>query len=124
MEIRVTDTPISLSGINELAAQQFGNLIKATVDVEKGVIAIGGELHADEEQVLLDAESEQRNLWGINLYPKKFGTEDFVEFDSMINLRPSQGNMSRGVEREGVRKQIWDIVGRLIVDDNESGHAT
>jgi len=123
MDIKVTGTPITIAEVSKLASQQFGNLIKATVDVEQGIIALGGELHADEEQTLLEADSKQKNLWGIILYPEKFGTEDFVEFDSMINIRPSQGNMSRGVENESVRKQIWDVVSRIVVDEDKTKRA-
>ena len=92
----------------------FGNLVKAVIDVEKGIIAVDAELHADEEALLLENGSEQKNLWGINLYPELSG-EDFIEFDSMINLRPSQGNRSRGVEDLEIQKKIIEIVNKLII---------
>ncbi|MEK7077261.1 MAG: DUF5674 family protein, partial [Patescibacteria group bacterium] len=98
----------------EIAKSQFGNLVKAVVDVEKGVIAIGGELHTDEEAVLLDDGSRQEHLWGINLYPEETG-EEFIEFDSMINVRPSSGNRSRGVESEDIREKIKVIVSKFIL---------
>ena len=97
-----------------MAAEQFGDFVKAVVDVGRGVMAIGGELHADEEALLLEHGARQANLWGINLYPER-PTAELVEFDSMINVRPSQGNRSRGVEDALVRRQIQDIVGRLVV---------
>lgn len=77
-------------------------------------MAIGGNLHSDEEAILLDNGSAQDHLWGINLYPEA-GGEEFIEFDSMINVRPSLGNQSRGVENEDVRKKIKAIVGKLIL---------
>lgn len=123
VDIRITKTPISITEVRQLASQQFGNLIKATVDVEQGVIALGGELHADEEQILLDADSKQKNLWGINLYPDKYGTKDFVEFDSMINLRPSQGNMSFSVEDEDIKCKIWDVICRIIIEKDAGKRA-
>lgn len=99
-----------------MAQKQFGNLIKATVDVKKRMMAIGGELHADEEQLLLEKGSVQVNLWGINLYPAKFNGAGFIEFDSMINIRPSQQNMSREVEDKQTRQLISEIVSELIKD--------
>lgn len=114
MNIQIIKDPISKSVLSEIAKSQFGNLVKAVVDVEKGVIAIGGELHTDEEAVLLDDGSRQEHLWGINLYPEETG-EKFIEFDSMINVRPSSGNRSRGVESEDIREKIKVIVSKFIL---------
>ena len=86
---------------------------EAVVDVEQGIMAIGGELHSDEEAVLLDQRSEQRHLWGINLYPDK-PLNEWIEFDSMINVRPSGGNRSRSVESSDIRETITRIVNRLV----------
>ena len=76
-------------------------------------MAVDAELHADEEEVLLERGSAQANLWGINLYPDVVG-EDWIEFDPMINLRPSQGNRSRGVDDPMVRRRIVEVVSRLV----------
>jgi len=96
-----------------MAEKMFGNIVKAVVDVERGIMAIDGELHADEQALLLENGSEQKNLWGINIYPDKIG-EDFVEFDSVINIRPSQQNRSRGVDNPEIRQKILDIVNKLV----------
>ena len=69
-------------------------------------MVIDAELHADQEKVLLENDSRQENLWGINLYPDDFQDEDFIEFDSMINLRPSWGNRSRGVDDENIHDEM------------------
>ena len=114
MDIEVIQEPISIKKLQDIAAHQFGIFVKAVVDIEKQLMAIGGELHADEEATLLDQGSLQQNLWGINLYPAKSGDE-FVEFDSMINVRPSQGNMSRAVEDIETQKTIRKIVEKLVV---------
>jgi hypothetical protein len=76
-------------------------------------MALGGELHSDEEALLIENGSEQKNLWGINIYPE-IKDENWIEFDSMINLRPSQGNRSRGVDNPEIRKKIIEIVNNLI----------
>jgi hypothetical protein len=113
MEITIVRDAISREALTEIAKQQFGDMVKAVVDVEQGVMAIAGELHSDEEAVLLDQGSAQRHLWGINLYPDK-SINEWIEFDSMINVRPSGGNRSRYVESSDVREAITRIVSRLI----------
>lgn len=112
--MKIVNSPISLAHLQALAKTRFGNLVKAVVDVEKGVLAVDADLHADEEAALLATKSNQENLWGINLYPEFFGKEDFVEFDSMINLRPSMNNTSRSVDDPNIRKKIITIISRLI----------
>lgn len=105
--------PISRGRLGELAEAGFGDMIKAVVDCRRRVMVVGGELHADEEQWLLESGSAQADLWGINLYPAD-SSQDWIEFDSMINVRPAQGNPSRGVESEDTRATIRSIVEELI----------
>src|SRR4249920_3804935 len=97
--------PVALGDLQRLAREQFGDFVKAVVDVEQGIMALGGELHADDEAFLLDRGSEQRDLWGINIHPFK-GRAEWVEFDSLINIRPAAGNLSRSVEAEETRQRI------------------
>ena len=99
--------------LKEMAVQTFGNLIKAVVDVDRGLLALDGELHSDLEVLLPENGSKQKNLLGINLYPDMQG-EDFIEFDSIINMRPSQDNRSRGVEDKELHKKIIEIVNKRI----------
>jgi hypothetical protein len=113
MKIVDKKAKISKKELVEMSQRMFGNLVKAVVDVEKGIMAVDAELHADEEACLLEKGSEQKNLWGINLYPE-VKKEDFVEFDSMINLRPSQGNRSRNVEDKNLQEKIMEIVNDLV----------
>jgi len=96
-----------------MAEGRFGNLVKAVVDVERKIMAVDGELHADEEALLLENGSLQENLWGINIYPDLKGSER-IEFDSVINIRPSQGNRSRGVDDPVVRERIVQTVTGLM----------
>jgi hypothetical protein len=110
---RVIRERISRAEVRELAQQRFGDMVKASVDIRRGVIAIGGELHADEESLLLEDGSVQADVWGINIYPEESG-DDWIEFDSMINVRPSQGNRSRGVDDPAIREQIRRVVERLV----------
>lgn len=101
---------LSLAELCQMADQMYSSLVKADVDIEKGVIVFDLELHADGEAELLASGSNQQDIWGINLYPEHFGSEEFVEFDSMINIRPRQGNRSRGIADPGIRQRIWDLV--------------
>lgn len=115
MNIRIITAPIAIDEVDKMAKGQFGELIKAAVDIKKQIIALGGDLHADEEQLLLETGSDQADLWGINLYPAKFGQPDFIEFDSMINLRPSQNNVSRGIDSPAIQNQVKKVVQKLVI---------
>ena len=113
MPIRIVRSATSRNDLASLAAEQFGDMVKAVVDAERRVMAVGGELHSDEEAALLEDGSRQEALWGINLYPAERG-ETWIEFDSVINIRPSQGNRSRNVDDAGVRRAIREIVTALV----------
>lgn len=105
--------PMTRAELVAIASAQFGDMVKAVVDVRRFVMALGGELHSDEEAMLLDDGSSQGDLWGINLYPDESGDE-WIEYDSMINVRPSQGNRSRGVEDAELRAAIQRVVSDLV----------
>lgn len=103
--MRIVQESITLEELKKIAQAKFGNLVKAVIDVERGVMAIDGELHADEEAFLIENGSKTENLWGINLYPE-YEKEKLIEFDSLINLKPSQGNRSRSIDIPEVREKI------------------
>ena len=114
METRIVKDEITKSELRSLAHQQYGDIIKAVVDIEQGIMGVGGELHVDIQSLLMERENSQsQNTWGINLYLEKTG-EDFIEFDSMINLKPAFGNKTRGVEDVGLQQQIRQIVDKFI----------
>ena len=105
---------ISINELKEMAEKMYGSFIKADVDVEKKIVIVDMEMHFDGEQALLEAGSKQKDLWGINLHPGDFATDDFIEFDSMINIRPMQGNPSKDVLDPQVRQKIKDIVDGVV----------
>jgi len=111
--MRIIEDKISILELRKMAEQMFGDLVKAVVDVEKEIMAINGELHSDEEALLLKKDSKQENLWGINIYPE-IENDNWIEFDSMINLRPSLQNLSRGVDDLDIRRKIKKIVNKLV----------
>jgi len=109
----IVENCISVEQLKVLAENLLGDLVKAVVDVEREILILDAELHADMEAYMLDDGSEQENLWGINIYPDMEG-DDFIEFDSMINIRPRQGNRSRGVEDINIQNKIRNIVNSKI----------
>ena len=113
MPIRIVNAPVPLDELRRMAAEYFGDLVKAVVDVRRGVMAVGGELHADEEALLIEQGARQEDLWGINLYPDRPAVE-WIEFDSLINVRPSLGNRSRSVEDASLQERIRSVVTRLL----------
>ena len=114
--MKILDKPVSKKDLLKSSEVVFNEcMIKGVVDINKGLLAIDAQLHADLEQLFLENNSLQESLWGINLYPEDDG-EDFIEFDSMINIRPRQNNRSRGVESPEIRQKIIEVVQRWITE--------
>jgi hypothetical protein len=111
--MKLVDSTIALEDLSLMAESGFGNLVKAVVDTEREIMAVDAELHSDEEALLLEDGSQQAHLWGINIYPD-LAADERIEFDSMINIRPSQGNRSRGVDDPEIRARIVRIVESLV----------
>lgn len=111
--MKIVDS-ITVAELKRMADKMFGSLVKADVDVTKRILIVDMPMHYEGEAYLLEQGSKQKDLWGINLHPDDFGTDDFIEFDSMINIRPSQGNASKDVLDESVRKQIIDVVNGVV----------
>jgi len=111
--LKIITQQVTTDELRRMAAATFGDMVKAVVDVERELLAIDGDLHSDLEAFLIENGSTQQDLWGINLYMELAG-DDFVEFDSMINMRPSQENRSRGVENPQTREKILEIVAKRI----------
>jgi len=111
--MKIVSDLLTSEELKQMASAMFGNMVKAVVDIERERIALDAELHSDLEALLLQDGSKQKDLWGINLYPELQGDE-FIEFDSMINIRPSLGNRSRGVDNPAVCERITGIVAKKI----------
>lgn len=105
---------ISIAELSAMAEKMYGTLVKADVDIAKKIFIVDMGMHADGEAYLMENGSKQEDLWGINLHPADYGTDDFIEFDSMINIRPRQGNASKNVLDSNVRKQIIDLVLKVV----------
>ena len=112
--MQILNNAISREELKSIAANTFGDMVKAVADVRQGLIAIDADLHADLERYLLENGSMQQDLWGFNLWVDEQG-EDFIEFDSLINIRAWQGNPSRDVMDPEVRSAIAGIVNKFIL---------
>lgn len=109
-----TGEVITIDELEKMSEKMFGRYVKAVVDLSKNIMVVDAHMHADEELLLLENGSDQGNLWGINLRLNHFGSNEFVQFDSMINLRPSWGNSSRGVDNPKIQQQIINLVSKLV----------
>lgn len=112
--MKIIKAPVKLDELRPLAQNYFGDMIKCVADIKQGTIAIDAELHADLERLLLENGSEGPDLWGFNIYPDEEG-DDYIEYDSLINIRAWQGNPGRGVYDKQVRDAIEHLVDKLIV---------
>jgi hypothetical protein len=99
---------ITIEELKKMSPNFFGDMVKGVIDIKRKLIAIDASLHSDLEALLLDNGSKQQDLWGVNFYPEE--DENFLEFDSMINIRPSQNNKSRFVEDISIREKISEII--------------
>ncbi|OGI63845.1 hypothetical protein A3A95_00150 [Candidatus Nomurabacteria bacterium RIFCSPLOWO2_01_FULL_39_18] len=114
MKTRIVKDKIGRIELNTLAHEQYGDIIKAVVDIKQGIMGVGGELHVDIQSLLIEKENSRgEDTWGINLYLEKMG-DDFIEFDSMINLKPNLGNRIRGIENQEIKESIRQIISKLI----------
>src|SRR3989338_9189910 len=115
MDIIIIEEPITRAELKKIAEKRFGDFVKAAVDIEQEIMAVGGEFHMDEQTTLFEEKgSKQYNVWGINIYPDNIG-EGFIEFDSMINLKLNQGNRTRSIQDPVIREKIISIVKKLII---------
>ncbi|MBI5753745.1 hypothetical protein HZA40_01210 [Candidatus Peregrinibacteria bacterium] len=108
----IVKNPISITIIKDKNSTFFETMVKIVVDIEREILALDAEMHADLEQLLLEEEAEQKDLWGANIY---FEKPYDLEFTSLINIRPAQGNRSMEVRDENIRRKMTDIVKKLIL---------
>ena len=112
--MQILQKAITRAELAALAENTFGDMIKCVADVKQGLLALDAELHADLERLLLENGSAGEDLWGFNLYPHEEG-EDFIEYDSLINIRFWQNNPTRDVLDPDIREAIKQIVEQFIL---------
>lgn len=111
--MKLVDKSITKVELKKMSEGFSGGFVKAVVDIKKEIMVVDVSMHADAEKELLDLGSNQDDLWGINFYPDLTG-DDFIEFDSMINVRPRLHNFSRAIEDEKLQQKIIAIVKKLV----------
>ena len=112
-ETLITDEKVSKDTLSMLATARFGDMVKGVIDIETGMLALGGERHADQEAIRLQKGHHQESLWGFNIYIDESFPEN-IEFDSMINIRPRQNNRSRTVEDPDIQKAILSRLQKVL----------
>ena len=114
LAMQILQNSIKRAELAALAENTFGDMIKCVADIKLGLLALDAELHADLERLLIENGSAAEDLWGFNLYPEEEG-EDFIKYDSLINIRSWQNNPSRDVQDPDIREAIMQIVGQFII---------
>lgn len=114
MEIQVITEPTSRQEVKKMAQTWFDDIVKGVVDIEKKILALGGEWHSDAEAVLLEKGSAQHNLWGFNLFLNQ-PADKMIEYTSLINIRPAVGNRTMVIEDPVVKQQVQTIIEKLII---------
>lgn len=117
-EIVVVEDRLAPTELRRLCDAFFGDMVKVVVDVERGIVAVGGELHADGEAVLLETGSRPEAVWGANYYPGR-GPEHCVDFTALINIRPAHGNRAMEILDPDVRQRVRDVIARRIGEGEE-----
>lgn len=114
MDIKIVENTISINELKKLAKTFYITMIKGVVDIDREVVAFGGEYHMDANIVLLENESEQKNIWGFNLYFDRPQNE-WIEYTSLINIRPQVGNNDMEVQDENVKDVMKKIINSKII---------
>lgn len=109
MNIKIIDKKIEESELREIAKDFYGHMIKGVVDIEREILAMGGEYHMDANMILIENDSKQPHVWGFNWYFDKDGDEQ-IEYISLINIRPAQGNRTMEVENLDLRNKMKSII--------------
>ena len=109
MNIQIIKQSISKNDLRDLAKEFYEDLIKGVVDIERGLIALGGEMHADAEEVLIKDGSKQSNLWGFNILLNK-DKEECLIYESFINIRPRDNNRDLEVKSPEIREKMRRII--------------
>src|SRR3989338_4530878 len=114
MNIKIVEEHISLDELREIAKEFYGSMMKGVVDIEKEIVAFGGEYHMDANRMLLGQGSTQNNVWGFNIYLDK-PRDSWIEYVSLINIRPQANNRDMEVQDEGIRAIMKRIIDSKIV---------
>ena len=119
MKARIIQKKITKEELAEIVKENFGTMVKIDVDVERGILAIGGEWHSEGDELLAKDGSLRENVWGANFYPWN-PSDSRIEYISLINIKPQFNNRSMEVEDEKTREKMREIISRLLLLDDET----
>lgn len=115
MDIKIVTDTITLTEVRELAKKWYGTIIKGVIDIEKEIVALGGEYHMDANMVLLENGSQQENIWGFNLCLNvKKDSPRWIEYIALINIRPRQNNQSMEIKDKNIRNKTRKILNKRV----------
>ncbi|MBI4086128.1 MAG: hypothetical protein HY433_02725 [Candidatus Liptonbacteria bacterium] len=113
MNIKIVEDKISLRELREIAQEFYTTMVKGVVDIEKEIVAFGGEYHADANEVMMENGSRQNDVWGFNVYFDR-PRESWIEYISLINIRPKAGNMEMEIQDKNIRDKMEAIINSKI----------
>ena len=111
--IKILQEKIGIGEVKKLADFWYGTMIKGAVDIERGQVALGGDYHIEDSELLTSQGSKFTDIWGFNIrFEEK--PEGVLEFDSMVNIKPNLGNRSRNIGNEEILKKATEIISKFI----------
>lgn len=113
--MKIVKDNIEITKLQEICKNgPFAEVVKAVIDIEKRIMAIDAEMHADLRDVLMQEEqSEDKNLWGVNLFPNATG-DAFIVITSLINIKPGLGNKNMGIDNPDTKEKVITIINTLV----------
>ncbi len=111
--IKILDKKMSIEEVKILADLWYGSMIKGAVDIERGRVALGGDYHIEDSELLTSTDSKFEDVWGFNIRFEE-NPDGVLEFDSMVNIKPNSGNRSRSIQNEEIVKKATDIIHKFI----------
>jgi hypothetical protein len=114
--IEIIKEKINREYLKKFLDRPFKEVVKFVVDVEKGLIALGGELHSDAQELLIEQGSDGQNLWGGSIFLSENGKKTIIEYSALINIKPSQKNFSMDIKTQNIREKIRSVLKKFIHD--------
>lgn len=113
MDIKIIKEKITREELQTIAEKMYGTVVKIAVDIEKEIIALDGEWHAECQEALIESGSDAQDIWGANIKIKA-PREDRIEYFALINIKPSVGHQNMEVTDKALKEKIKQVVDRLI----------
>ena len=112
--IKILDHKIDVEEVKKLADLWYGTMIKGAVDIEIGRVALGGDYHIEDSELLTSTGSKFEDIWGFNIRFEE-NPDGVLEFDSMVNIKPNLGNRSRNISNDEIIKKATEIIYKFII---------